>query len=232
MSADRTTAWAERYQELRDGYIAIMGGDNITPTRRALAETIATLQCELLTLTNRFAGSARGGSPEDLALFLKLSSTISDLLQGAGIAASQQNNTDQNGGDALEKLTTLFNNVVRANEEDERNGIFHDARGVIITDPAAIVLEKWIYTLKGMRANPPPLDAAAATPAPATPEPLALAPSPANVIDLQRGARRAPEPTSPAPITAEKSTTQKFLDWSAAGGNGDSWSAGPSWPRG
>jgi hypothetical protein len=227
MSANRTTQWATKYNSLLQSHLESMGS-NVSPAKRALAETIATVQCELAVLQDKLAGSGRGGDNADLTLFLRLSGSVTELMSSAGLG-QQQTTTNQDGGDALKKLTDMFNNIVRANEEDEAAGIFHIG-GVLVTDPAAIVLERWIYALEQMRDNPPPL-VAAASPAPATPAPASPASPAANVVDLQRGVRRAPPIPTPAPIVAEPTSTQRFLEWSAAGGNGDSWSAGPNWPR-
>jgi hypothetical protein len=238
MTAARSTQWATKYVELLENYVALLGGDSISPAKKARAEVIATLSTELVMLTNKFAIAGRGASPEDLNLYLKLSGNVAELLMGAGL---QQTAADQNqgGDDARIKLAAALNNLIRGHQQDEAAGIFRDASGSVITDPARLVLERWIYTLKGMRDNPPPIDAAPPSPAFERVDANPTAAPPANVVDLKaaRAApethRRAPEPVaSAAPITAEKSTTQKFLDWSAAGGNGDSWSAGPSWPRG
>ena len=88
MSTDRR--WAAKYQEMLTGYIDALGGKEITPPRKALAEQIAVLQTELAMLTDRFASGGRGGSAEDLAIYLRLSDSAAELMQTAGLASSLQ----------------------------------------------------------------------------------------------------------------------------------------------
>jgi hypothetical protein len=236
----RSTQWAAKYRELLKGYVSLMGGDAITPTRRALAETISTLQCELSQLTDRFANAGKGGSSEDLALFLKLSGNVAELLQGAGLAPTvQQPVSDSGGDDALEKLSIAFKNIACAREQDEAAGIFRDSDGSVIVDPMRIELEKQIYALKQRREHlhdlPAPLLLAApraAEPAPLTPAPPASAsttPAPsaptasaptARALTPEEARHRAMQPMFPAPVSNEPTATELFYE---RGGGGRPW---------
>lgn len=235
MKEDRSIAWAVKYRELLRGYTDFLGGKEITPTRRALAETISTLQCELSMLTDRFASSGRGGSAEDIALFLRLSNNISDLLQSAGLAPSQQPIVDaRNGDDALEVLCAAFKKLTSARTQDEAAGIFRDGTGNVITDPTRLAIAQQIYALaqmaKAIDSGEVPstnVETLLLAP-PREAEPAAPAAAPAstpNVVDLKaprapETRRRAPEPSSPAPVVADQSTktsTDLFYEHDATG---------------
>jgi hypothetical protein len=147
---------------------------------------------------------------------------VADLLQGAGIAPSQQPIVDSSGDDARIKLRDIIMRQISASRAENERGIFHDTKGNQILDPARLAIEKQIYDLKRRGAAIDNGDIIGETPE-SEPAP-SPAPTPqANVIDLKpaRAApeprRRAAEPSFPAPI-AEPSTTQNFLEWDAGRG--------------
>jgi hypothetical protein len=146
----RTIAWAQKYRELLRGYVDAMGGAGITAPRRALAEQISVLQTELGMLTDRFASGGRGGSTEDLAMYLKLSDSATELMRSAGLGASLEAPIVDHarGDDARDKLREAFDKIIAARDEDERHGIFHDASGAVITDPTRLALAQQIYDLQ------------------------------------------------------------------------------------
>jgi hypothetical protein len=227
MSIDRR--WAAKYQELLTGYIEALGGASITAPRRALAEQIAVLQCELSMLTDRFASGGRGGSTEDLGLYLKLSATAAELLQTAGLGPSlQQPPVDQSGSDARAKLSAMINNHIRARETEHSQGIFRGDDGKVITDPKRLALEQQIYDLQkqrdAMSDNPNTQEAAA------NPEPLAITrtapPLPPDLKVASPAPAPKPKPAAPSPdipgmyaaaaleaVDDKLSTTEKFLRW-------------------
>jgi hypothetical protein len=136
MTADRqTAAWAKRYQQLLDGFIDALGGEeNITPTRRAMAKTLATLQAESSALSDRFAANGSGGSPDDINLFLRISGTIESLLGSVGLSQSlQQPPVDHDrADDAREALMVAFDKIIAARQQEEANGVFHNRDGVVL----------------------------------------------------------------------------------------------------
>src|ERR1035437_6715143 len=130
MSADRrTTQWAERYSLLLRSHLESMGS-NVSAAKRALAETISTLQCELAVLQDKLASGGRGGDAGDLTLFLKLSSTVAELLESAGL--KQSTTVDHSGDAARDKLAAAIHGLIRARELEEAAGVFRDGDGSVI----------------------------------------------------------------------------------------------------
>jgi hypothetical protein len=215
MTTDRrTAAWAARYQELLQGFVAAMGGEAIAPMRRALARSLATLQCELLCLSDRFAVSGKGASVDDLNLFIKISDTIESLLATAGLnksPPSQHSNQNPLGENATSELAALLGNLVRARQEEETQGIFRDEKGNIITDPERLAIEQAIHDLKLKRdaidngTAPASVDVAPAPVAPCEVAPVDPAAVP-NVVCIRpaRAAETPPAPSIPTPLIAEK----------------------------
>ena len=111
------------------------------------------LQTELGVLTDRLASGGRGGSAEDLAMYLKLSDTIAELMQTAGLGAQLQAPlVDQaRGNDATAKLTAMLDSLIRVRDEEAAAGVFRDEAGNEITDPQRLALEKEIYRLQRAR---------------------------------------------------------------------------------
>lgn len=225
MSADRKTVlWAKQYQELLTGLIDALGGENkITATRRALATQLATLQCELLQLSSRFAGVGQGGSAADLTLYIKLSDSVTSLLQTVGLDKSlQQQPVASGSGAALAQLTAAIDNVIRTREEDEAKGVFRDHDGVLITNPERIALETEIWSLKQKRASIPTAVEPPASPSVKT---VPLLPPPQPTVAASDAPRPAPASerfnrggSSRNPTTGDqRSTTQRYLDWASAG---------------
>jgi hypothetical protein len=218
MTAERrTAAWATRYQELLQDFVAAMGGEAISPMRRALARNLATLQCELLCLSDRFAISGKGASIDDLNLFIKISGTIESLLATAGLNKSpppQHSNQNPLGENATSELATLLGNLVRALQTEEAQGIFRDADGNIISDPERLAIEEAIHDLKLKRDaidNGTAPDSTEVAPAPSPVAPCEVAPvDPAavpNVVCIRpaRAAEAPPAPSIHTPVVAEKS---------------------------
>jgi hypothetical protein len=188
----------------------MLGGAGISATKRATAETLATLGVELSQLTDRFASGGRGASSDDLALYLRLSGNVATMLEGAGL---KQNTNTENHSDARAKISDLLGRIINAQKMEEAQGIFRDNSGSVITDPLDIELEKQIYALKQRRGHlhdaPAPLMLSPPTPVSASAS-TSSTPAPASTP--------ASKPATPAPITAEKSSTDLFYEWSAAGG--------------
>jgi hypothetical protein len=151
MSVDRrTTQWAERYSALLRSHLESTGS-NVSAAKRALVETLATVQCELAVLQDKLASGGRGGDAADLTLFLRLSSTATELLSSAGL---QQTVTDQSSGnDAGDKIAGILLRIVGSREMENAQGIFHTNNGVLITDPLDVALEQQIYDLKQRRGH-------------------------------------------------------------------------------
>ena len=192
-----------------------------------------------MMLTSRLAAGGKGGSNEDLALFLKLSNTATELMKSAGLGASlaapivEQRSED----DPHEKLLDHFTRIVEGQRRERAAGRFHDETGAPIRCEKRIELEKQIYALEQRRSGGTVTDDVVAVEEPPSPaacepvlspreaEPAVLAPSapppPDNVVKI----------THTPPPPAEKSTTQKFLDWNAAGGSEriTDWSPAPHW---
>ena len=235
MSADRQSlAWAKTFKELLDGFTEALGGENITPARRAIARTVATLQTELSVLGDRFAASGRGASVDDLNLFLKISATVASLLESVGLSKlGPPPSEDPPVGGAHTKLGAILTSLVRARQEEEAQGVFRDADGNIITDPERLAIEQAIHDLKLKRDaidNGTAPDSIDVAPAPSPVAPCEVAPvDPAavpNVVCIRpvRAAEAPPAPSIPTPLVAEKS---------AAGGSERivDWSPGHHWPR-
>jgi hypothetical protein len=217
-ASDRhTVAWAKRYQELLEGFVAALGGTSITPTRLAMAKQLATLQAESLALSDRFAASGQGASPDDINLFLRISSTIVSLSESAGLSKQLQEPIVHHADDkdnAIEKLKAAFDNIVAAQEAERAAGRFYDSAGALITNPTRLALARQIYDLQQQCDA---IDMGDVTPTPAAPaEPVApVAPAQAapNVVKL-----RAAEPSmprvSPPPPKNGPSSTELFYQWS------------------
>jgi hypothetical protein len=233
MSSDRR--WAAKYQELLPGYIDAMGGTSITAPRRALAEQIAVLQTELSVMTDRLAGSGRGGSSEELALYLKLGDRVSDLMQTAGLGPSLQRpivDQDRVSG-AREELAALLMRRCDAQEAERQRGTFRDGNHKVITDPARLQIAQEIYRLEQLAeqidsgettaapsdASPEPLTITKAAPTP-PPELKVVEPPPRAAETHEQIKERAKQPSFPQPASTEPDTTQRFLEWSASGGSG------------
>lgn len=175
---------------------------------------------------------------------MKLSGTVAQLLEGAGISsATQPSSTDDDSAHAA--LREALRNVMAANRQDEASGVFHNADGTIITDRSRIALEQQIYDLKPKRTeNGGVIDelSPAGNPAPApTPAADALAAAAAaKVVTLKPNSKLSPaeprpyvEPPFPAPrpVTAEPSSTALFYEYNAGRSSGPPGSVDPSWPR-
>jgi hypothetical protein len=238
MTADRqTVAWAKRYQELLRDFTETLGGENISPARRATVRTIATLQTELSVLGDRFAANGRGASPDDLSLFLKISATVGGLLESVGLGQPlRQYSVDENppAECAHTKLHAILTNLIRARKAEEAQGIFRDGDGNIISDLQRLAIEQAIFDLKQQR------DAIDSSTAPAdievVPPSLPVAPCEAPPVDpAAQNVIRIHRTSAPStPPVAEKSTTQRFLEWNATGGGSEqiiNWNLGPDWPR-
>ena len=216
MSAHRQSlAWAKTFKELLDGFTEALGGENITPARRAIARTVATLQTELSVLGDRFAASGRGASADDLNQFLKISATVASLLESVGLDQSQPASQNPPAADGTRaKLESLLTSLVRARQEEEAQGVFRDADGNIITDPERLAIEQAIHDLKLKRDaidNGTAPDSIDVAPSPSLVAPCEVAPvDPAavpNVVCIRpaRAAEAPPAPSIPASLVAEKS---------------------------
>jgi hypothetical protein len=154
MTVDRSTvAWVRTFKEMLEGFNEALGGENITPARRALARTIATLQTELVVLGDHFAAGGRA-SADDLAQYLKISATVADLLKAAGIDQMQpaRINPDAEAESARQKLQDHLLRLVEVAREDrekeEASGIFRNPDGDVITNPEEQALEQALYNLR------------------------------------------------------------------------------------
>jgi hypothetical protein len=198
----QTLEWAAKYRELLQGYVEAMGGTSITAPRRALAEQIAVLQTELSVLTDRFASGGRGGSTEDLAIYLKLSATTSDLMQTAGLGPSlQQPIVDQDRvAGAREELAALLTRRSAAQERERERGIYRDNNHKIIDDPARLQLAQEIYRLQQLAEQ---IDSGETTaPSDASPEPLVITKVPPSPPPELTVVATAPSPPpAPTPLT-------------------------------
>jgi hypothetical protein len=130
---DRRTVWTARYRELLSGFTEALGGEAITPTRKAMAQTLAVLQCQLLTLSDRFANS-QGGSADEMLQFLKISSAITELLAASGLTQIlQQPIADPREAEEAEDfLRKAFEGVMGVRLEEESRGIFRDRDNNVI----------------------------------------------------------------------------------------------------
>jgi hypothetical protein len=114
----KTIAWTKTYKALLADFIKALGGENITPARRAIARNVATLQTELNMLTHRFAANGRGASTEDLAEFLKVSAMATSMMESVGLARPCEPIPDKYD-EAADKAALLraFDAVMRQNEQ-------------------------------------------------------------------------------------------------------------------
>jgi hypothetical protein len=196
MSTDRR--WAAKYQELLAGYIEAMGGASITAPRRALAEQIAVLQTELSLMTDRFASNGRGGSSEDLGLYLKLSDSVAEYMQTAGLGPSlQQPIVDQDRvAGAREELARLLFRRSHAQEAERQRGTFRDGNHKVITDPTRLRIAQQIHELQRQAEALDDGETIDHAP-PSPPEPLTITkvpPSPAPPLSVVAGTAAAPPP--------------------------------------
>jgi hypothetical protein len=232
MSVDRrSAAWAAKYQEMLKSFTNALGGPNASPAKLAIARTIATLQAQMSTLSDRFA-SSQGGSPEDIALFLKISGTVGELLQSVGLGKTLQEPVRAKEDDgAHDEIVAAYVRVRDARKQDEAQGIFRDRRGNVITDPTRLALEKQIYNLKqqcdALENGTTIIDAAPAATVLTLP-PMKTVSSTAKPPPAAAEVK-TPEPPQPSepPQPREPNSTEKFYEWSG----GDVWSAGHHWPR-
>jgi hypothetical protein len=152
----RSVQWAEKYKKLLAGYTE---GNRLTPLQREIVENVVTLQVELSMLTNRFLASGRGGEPADIALFLKLSNTVAELLNSAGLGPSQIAVASKPDESAKEKLQTIFSGLLaqrraeaeqaaQLKAEEEQRGVFRDGGGTEISNPAELRLLRELHALR------------------------------------------------------------------------------------
>jgi hypothetical protein len=210
---DRQAAWTKRYGELLKEFIAALGGESITPTMRATAKVLATLQTELSLLSDRFATTGRGASADDLSLFLKLAEKVADLLESIGLGPKPQSHSADDC-DAPPKLDAILTGIIRARHEEEAQGVFRDAEGNFITDPDRLSIERQIYALKQKRDGAQPAVALLAPPSPSPPPPPA-APAP-NVARIREDAQMPDD-------GPQKTSTQLFYESFADGSSSNYW---------
>jgi hypothetical protein len=246
MTANRqTVAWAKQYKELLTTFTEALGGENISPTKRAIVKTIATLQTELAVLSDRFAANGKGASADDLNMFLKISTTVGGLLESVGLGQPLQTSPAEGGHTKLEAILT---NLVHGRQAEEAQGIFRDAEGNVITDPERVALEQQIYNLRrGIDAPAPIVNTVPeqlSAPQPAVPiaEPRAAKPATLTVVKSEppkpaqltpeQARERAMGPSIPRPPRDPKtppSSSELYFGWVNSGGDGGS--PGPHWPR-
>jgi hypothetical protein len=117
---DRRDLYASRYAELLDDFTAALGGPNIPPVKRAMAKTLAVMNCQLLTLGDRFANS-QGGSADDMAQFLKVSTAVTDLFASLGLSHAMQQTPIANPretDDLRAALKAAFERVMEQRRQD------------------------------------------------------------------------------------------------------------------
>jgi hypothetical protein len=126
----KTLAWARTYQQLLAG---LTGGAEISPARKALCDALAVIQTELTVMASRFASNGGGASAADLQLFLKLTDSVTSLLDGAGLRQSLQAPSDPREAENDAKaLSDAFKRTIGARLHEEDRGIFRDRAGAII----------------------------------------------------------------------------------------------------
>jgi hypothetical protein len=79
--------WAKTFRSFLADYTAALGGERISPVRRATARQLAILSTELSVLGDRFCASGSGASTDDLNRFLRISDTIGSLLSSVGLSS-------------------------------------------------------------------------------------------------------------------------------------------------
>jgi hypothetical protein len=223
----KATPWAKKYATLLKDVVSAMGGtENVSPMRRGVANVIATLQTELAMLSDRFA-NGRGASTEDLNLYLRLTAAIESLLENIGIKPAPVQPHANKDNDDYHALYTLIANKIRTRKQEESAGTFREPDGItVVRDERRIALLKQAHALQqqsnAIRDGTEPVMLALAAPITATPEPTDT-----NVsVDSPKPTpppppRRAPEPPPPTP--REPTTTEKYLEWSGAGGARPWW---------
>jgi hypothetical protein len=80
-ASPQSIEWAKTFRSLLADYTAALGGERISPVRRATARQLATLSTELSVLGDRFCASGSGASTDDLNRFLRISETVGSLLR-------------------------------------------------------------------------------------------------------------------------------------------------------
>jgi hypothetical protein len=245
---DQRLIWAARYRELLEGFTEALGGESITPTRKAMAKTLATLQAQLSTLSDRFANT-QGGTPDDVAQFLKISDTIATLLESVGLKQAMQQPVVNDGTDAREELQAILNRLFEAQLTEEKHGVFRHRRSEKLIDNRdhidGCMCEPCVWQ---RNASPEEIAEAiewrshhgmSAPPGVVVPEPSPVSPSSPKppVLTVAKSEPPAPPPPAPVPppLVAEKTTTEKYFEW-AASGTGErihDWSpmSNPNWPR-
>jgi hypothetical protein len=134
MTVDRrTVAWAKTYREtLRNLFDSLGGEENVAPAKLAIARTLAVLQTELSVLTDRFAADGRGGSPDDINRFLKISDTVASLLAALGLGKPLQQSGQNHAENAHAALQAVLEGIMRVRADEEAKGIFRDRAGSVI----------------------------------------------------------------------------------------------------
>jgi hypothetical protein len=130
---DMRETWTKRYGELLRDFTESLGGEQITPTRRAMAKTLASLQTQLLALNDKFASS--GGSPDEMAQFLRISTAITDLLAAAGVGQTireQSVPTTRETEDLTAELRHALNFALSNRLDEQACGIFRDRNNEIV----------------------------------------------------------------------------------------------------
>jgi hypothetical protein len=119
VSSDQRTVFITRYKALLADFTTALGGEAISPARKALAVQLASLQAQLLGLNDKFANGS--GSADDVSQFLKFSSAITDVLSTAGLAQAMRDQRIPSAREAEDERAALkaaFGRVIAMRRQD------------------------------------------------------------------------------------------------------------------
>jgi hypothetical protein len=86
---------AQRFRAILAGHIDALG-PNITPAKRAIVKSVATLETELEFLGRRFAHKGTGATVSDLAHYAKISAALQQLFASIGLGLNINHNVNHN----------------------------------------------------------------------------------------------------------------------------------------
>jgi hypothetical protein len=118
-ASDQRSVFISRYKSLLDDFTESLGGEAISPARKALAVQLASLQAQLLGLNDKFANGS--GSADEVNQFLKFSSAITDLLSTAGLAQAMRDQRIPSAREAEDERAALkaaFGRVIAMRRQD------------------------------------------------------------------------------------------------------------------